>query len=376
MTLRKAFWAANVWGWAVLAAAQAPDLERMDFVLKAVPDGPVAKVNGVSIPREDFASLYQTELAAAVMQARLKTVPDRLRLDTALRSLAVLVQREVLFQEAAKRDMTVTRTDLERAWQDELERVGKTLAKRSDGPLTEEEILAWAGIGRETALARVRKDILIEKVRDALAKQDGVTVTDEEIAALFDEKKQVFRRPDQCHLKQVFAAFGPQGGATNPDKKRRAHDKIQEALERIRAGENFEAVARAMSEAPGKENGGDMGLLPMASLPPAYAGAAYALQPGQISDLIETEFGCHLIKLVEFVPGAEPDFDKAKPLLRRMILVKKTNEVAEAFCDPTLKAPGAVQVFLELEKTLQTLSHGDELRRGTAASLSTPPPQP
>ncbi len=376
MKWRSAVVVMGAWAWAALACAQAPDLEHMDFVLKSVPDGPVAKVNGKNIPSDEFTRLYQTESAALAQSRGRKSIPDQVRLETGLRCLTVLIQREILFQEALKRKLTVSDKEIEQGWQDELLRVSKHLSKQSDTPPTEKEFLERAGLSREEALAEIRKEMLIARVRDALVEEEGVTVTDAELAAFFEEKKNLFRRPDRCHLKQVFVGFGPERSAADPELKLRARSKIEKAMQRIRAGESFEAVAKFMSEAPGKEQGGDMGMMPMVALPPFYADAAYTLEPGQTSDIIESELGFHVIKLVEFLPGAAPNLEKAKPLIRKMLLAKKSKEVVVAFCKPVLGTEGAVQVFLELEKTLETHPAEQGLRSAVPGAVSDPSSKP
>ncbi|MDQ1257954.1 MAG: PpiC protein, partial [Candidatus Hydrogenedentes bacterium] len=171
-----------------VASAQAPDLDRMDFVLKSVPDGPVAKVNGVSIPAEEFITLYRTELASIAMQTGKKVLPDEVRLEAALHSISLLVQREVLAQEATRRGIKVTSAEEEEGWKKEVENVGKRLSGGSGKIPTEAEMLEWSGLTKEEAMAEVHKEILIDKAREGIARDAGVTVTDKEVAAFFEEK--------------------------------------------------------------------------------------------------------------------------------------------------------------------------------------------
>ena len=353
------------------AWAQAPDLERMDFILRSVPDGPVARVNGVSVPSGDFRRLYVTELASWAMQAHDKDVPNTVRMETAVRCLRLLIQREILFQEAQKRKTTVPETELEQAWKEEMQRVSRSIGKDPDTPATEEDVLKWAGLSREEALNSVRRDMVIEKVRDAITKEKGVKVTEAEMREFFKEQQQLFKRADKCHLKQIFIGFGPQVPSVDETRKLRAREKMDTAIRRIRAGESFESVAKAMSEAPDAEKGGDMGMLALNALPPFFADAAYKLQPGQMSDVIESALGVHLIQLVGFEAGAEPGFEKDKTIIEKMLLTRKSNEVIEDFCKPVLDAEGAVQVYLALDKTLDTFPGiKEEIQRAAQGSSS------
>lgn len=352
-------------GLAATCLAQAPDLSRMDIVLKSVPDGPVARVRGTSIPAEDFIRLYQTELTGVMLQSDRKEIPEEVRLELGFRCLAMLVQREVLYQEALSRKLSVSDVELEQAWQEELKRVQASLGAKEN--VSEQELLDWAGVTRESALAEARKEMLVAKVREAIAKEKGVKVSKAEIAEAFEKRKQLFKRPDQCHAKQIFAAYGTEEGAEpTAEQKERARKRIEKALQRIYAGETFEAVARDLSQAPDREREGDMGMMPMKALPPFYADAAYALKPGEMSEIIESEFGFHLIKLVEFVPGAEADLEKAEPFLRKMLFDDKAMKAVNTFCDPVLNEKGAVQVFLEFEKTLAFHPNAEQLMKALA----------
>ncbi|HOZ47031.1 MAG TPA: peptidyl-prolyl cis-trans isomerase [Candidatus Hydrogenedentes bacterium] len=354
-------------GLVVLAAggtwAQAPDLDRMDIVLKSVPDGPVARVNDTSIPAEEFTALYKTELTRLALQKRQRNLPDRLRIETALHSLTLLVQREVLHQEAVRRRFTVSDEELEQGWKEELDRVSRMLNKDAGAEVTEAELLEWSGLTREEARNDIRKELLIDKVREALVKEKGVTITDKEVADFFEKNRETFKRPDACHFHQIFVSLGAPGDAAAAENKQRARERIEKAVGRIRAGESFEAVAKDMSDAPDRDEGGDMGMQPLPALPPFFVEPAQTLKPGGLSEIIESPLGYHVVRLIEFQGGQDADLDTAKPIIERLLRIQKTTALVDDFCAPVLKEPGAVQVFLELDRTLMTHPGGVDLMR-------------
>ncbi len=348
---------------ASVCVGQVPNLEAMDFVLKSVPDGPVARVNGVGIPPGEFKNLYRAELAALKMESGEKEIPDRLKLTTALRCLTILVQREILYQEALKRGLTVTQDELDKHWEEELRRITDHVVKKDSQPLTESDVLELAGMDRQTAMDEVRKEVLIDKIKDELAREEGVKVTDAEIAEAFKERSEFFKRPESYHLRQIFVRFADEKGNVDPAVKEAARAKIEAAMDRIRAGESFASVAQDLSDAPDSDNGGDMGMYPAAVLPPFYTEPAADMEPGDVSNIIESDLGFHIIKLVEFKPGSEGKLEEAEPAIRKMLRARKIKHVVDEFCKPVLKTRGAVQVYLALDKTLATHPNGDELRK-------------
>jgi len=339
---------------AVSAWSQAPDLERLDLVLRSVPDGPVAKVNGINIGRAEYVAAYQAELAALMMRLKTREIPERLRIETGVRCVALLVQRELLHQEALQRKLTVTDEEVEGHWTREVERIQKAAAKAGDKAVSEEDLLGITGATRAGAKAELRKALLIEKARQALGKEQGVAVTDAEIKAFYDEHKDMFHRPEALHLKQIFIN-APKGGETaSPSQRAEARERIADAVMRIQAGETFEAVARDVSQAPDRQRGGDMGTIPAAGLPPFFVEPAASMEPGDLSDVIESDLGLHVFMLVESVSGGAVALGKAKAGIRKILQAKKLDQAVVTFCEPFMKEPGRIEVYLDLDKTLAT----------------------
>ena len=128
--------------WVVLGCAwafgQAPDLSNMDLVLQSVPDGPIAKVNGVDIKKEEFIRLYQNELLGAMARLQTSKISDRVRLDVGIHSVRSLVQHEILYQEAMRRKLSVSDADMTKQWTATLEQLKKALPHAAGKPVSED----------------------------------------------------------------------------------------------------------------------------------------------------------------------------------------------------------------------------------------------
>ncbi|GMU91500.1 MAG: hypothetical protein AMXMBFR4_05580 [Candidatus Hydrogenedentota bacterium] len=329
--------------------AQAPDLRLMDLVLKAVPDGPVAQVNNVPISAQSFKDLYMGEVLRWAQLNPGENVGDDIRLGIALNCLRALVEQEVLYQEAQRRKLTVSTAEFQERWAKEMDGYRRVTSKEGESNLSEEEVLKRANATREEAQAELRRALLIEKMRDQIIAEAGVKVTDQEVNEWYAQNRSVTRRPDMIHLKQIYV----QADKSRRDKKNeQAQQKIQDAYNRIRAGQSFEGVAKAVSEGKHKDNGGDWGMQPASIFPPFIIEAANKLKPGEISAPIESEYGYHILKLVEIVPGEEVSIDKVRDNIRNMLLHKKGGQAVNEFCSKVTSDAQAVRVYLDLEKEL------------------------
>ena len=370
------------------AYAQAPDLGHMDLVLRSVPDGPIAKVNGVNIPREDFVHMYQNEVLGIMAQGHTMNIPDRARVASAIHTLRMLVEHELLYQEAVKRKYSVSDQEVRDQWSSMIEKLKNSIGRlkgedtgkdaSSKEAVSEEEILKKARTTKEKAMEDLRRGILVDKMRDKIVEETKVAVTDEEVAKFFDEQKGNFKQPESLHLQQIF--IKTRTGRVPLDEKGKAEvrKRIDNALKRLQAGESFEAVAKSVSEAPDRDKGGDMGVLPVTALPPFFTSRAASMKPGDMSEVIESELGFHIIKVLEIVPGSEPTLEKAKPVIQNMLLAKKTEDAVFAFCKPYLEDPKKVEVYLQLDKTVANNPEFQDLAapRGKAAKEKPKTPKP
>lgn len=333
------------------AAAYAPDIEGMDLVLKAMPAGPIARVNGEDIAQEEFGGLYMQEIAMLKARAGGREVPKHIRLDTGLACLRMLVQRELLRQEAVRRNIQIPENELDERYNTEMQAMKNAFSGPSGQEPTEQQVLEAAGATREEAREELRNVLIIEKTATIIAEEQNVTVTDSEMREFFEEHRAEFKRPERVHLHQIYTGFRNNSGDENV--KAEARQKIERAIGRIHAGESFGAVARAVSESPDREIGGDLGPMPAETLPPFYIEEAKRLQPGEISGVIESQYGFHVIKLVEMAGGGDVTFEQAKPMIENMLLAHKTEMAVARWCDQFMQKPDYVQIFLQVDRIME-----------------------
>lgn len=119
-------------------------------------------------------------------------------------------------------------------------------------------------------------------------------VTDADIQSYYSSHQTQYRVEEQVQTRHILVPVA-RGADAKADAAAKA--KAQDALNQVKAGGNFAELAKKYSEDPGsKDKGGELPLIPTAQLDPAYARAAMALNPGQTSDLVRSQFGYHIIQ--------------------------------------------------------------------------------
>src|SRR5438094_152467 len=143
--------------------------------------------------------------------------------------------------------------------------------------------------------ARVRARYVAYRPADIVSKDDEVA----EYYALHKDDK--FTEPEQVRARHILVKTAADAG---PDAKAAARKKAEELLAKVKAGADFAALAKERSEDAGSAaNGGDLGLFTRGRMTPAFEEAAFALRGGGLSDVVETPFGFHVIKVEEHRPG-------------------------------------------------------------------------
>lgn len=167
---------------------------------------------------------------------------------------------------------------------------------------------------------------------DALAASQ--TVTPEELKSYYESNIARFRTDEQRRASHILIA-APKDGK-DADRKA-AKDKATKLLEDLRKHpETFADVAKKQSQDPGSaEKGGDLGFMGRGALVKPFEDAMYALKDGQISDVVETDYGYHIIKLTGIKPAETQPLEAVRPELeaelKKQLASKKYTELADAF---------------------------------------------
>ena len=128
-----------------------------------------------------------------------------------------------------------------------------------------------------------------------------------------------------------------------PDKKKEKQKLATEIKARADKGEDFAALAKQYSEDPGSKTKGGEYTFPRGKMVPEFEAAAFSMKVNQISDLVETKYGYHIIKLLEKMPASTVEFAKAEPDIRGYLTEQEAKKGLPAYIDK-LKASANVKI--------------------------------
>jgi peptidyl-prolyl cis-trans isomerase D len=211
-------------------------------------------------------------------------------------------------------------------------------------------------------------------VLDPRTIEAGIELNADEVRQYYEQNKARFVTEEQRRASHIMVEVEQDAGAA---EKQAAREKAQALLERLRGGADFAELARTESDDSGSaSSGGDLGFFTASMMEDAFSQAAFALQPGEISEVIETESGYHVIRLAEIRPGAERPFESVRAELeaeiRKQQSAGRLAEAAENFANLVYEQPDSLQPAAErFGLTVQTAA---EVRRSGVDSL--PPEHP
>jgi peptidyl-prolyl cis-trans isomerase C len=313
-------------GWQASAADEKPT------AAKSSPSGggdKVAMVNGTPITQGDF----DRALGFAKQQfSKMGKVTDDAQMKEGV--LDQLIGSELLYQESKK---TGVRID------------AKTVDERLDQwkkrfPNDEEykKALQAMNLSEDQMKSDIEKGLAIENL--VVEKfVDKITVSEKEIKDYYDGHTDMFKQPEQVQASHILIKFGPDA---KESEEAEALKKIKDIQEKQKKGEDFAELAKAYSQCPSSAKGGDLGYFGRGQMAPPFEEAAFGMKPGEVSDVVKTQFGYHLIKVVDKKPESTIPFDEIKERLGQYLKQEKVQKEVKEFVDK-LRKEAKVETFLK-----------------------------
>jgi peptidyl-prolyl cis-trans isomerase C len=188
----------------------------------------------------------------------------------------------------------------------------------------------------------VRRDMTITKLIDGEI-ASKIAVTPEQVNDFYAKNPDQFTQGESVRASHILISV-PKGA--DAAAKAQARAKAEQVLKDVKAGQDFAALAKQHSADPGSAaNGGDLGFFQQGQMVGPFNDAAFTLAPGTTSDLVETDFGFHIIKVIEKKAGRTVPLEEVKPQVEQYLERLNRQQQTDAFVNG-LKAKGKIEILI------------------------------
>jgi len=279
----------------------------------------LARVNDQPVTKAEFDRLIRN------MEAGAGPIPAERRDEILRTALDQLITYNVMKQEAASRKIAISEAEID----------AQVHQMQAQFPSEAEfqEALGARNMSLEQLKADARVDMLIERMVEAEA-ATAAAASEADARTFYEGNPDQFAQGESVRASHILVMAKEEADEAT---KARARAKIEAVLKQARAGEDFAALAREHSDDGSKEQGGDLGYFERGRMVPPFDEAAFALEPGQMSDVVTTPFGYHIIKVVDKKPGETVPYDAVKDKIIEYLNHQKRQQQIESFVQDARK---------------------------------------
>lgn len=232
----------------------------------------VARINDETISKEDLYNLLVEQNGQAALDA--------------------LIDQSIIKQEAAKQKIVISEQTIDK----EMEELEQSYGSE------EEFNTALATYG--TTLEKVKEDLAVSLMVEKLLEPE-ISITEEEIKTYFEEHKEEFATAEKVKASHILTA---------------SEEEAKKVKEKLDAGEDFATLAKEYStDTATSEQGGDLGLFAKGDMVAEFEEVAFSLEAGSISAPVKTEYGYHIIKVVEKQAAKEANYEDSKAEIKELL---------------------------------------------------------
>lgn len=285
----------------------------------------VATVNGAEISKADLIKIHSMLETQAKMSNR-EVSPEEI-LDIALREL---INMQVLKQESEKLKIVPSPEDVQRElnnikanFPDE-ETFKKTIAEKN---LTVEEI--EKSVTQQLAVQEIIKKEVEEKI----------AIADSEIQKFYNDNPDYFKTAESVQASHILVKVEEKAEESAIAE---AKKKIEDILARVKKGEDFAEAAKKSSEGPSAPKGGDLGFFTRGKMVKPFEEAAFSLKKGEVSDIIRTPFGFHIIKVFDKKEAGTTPLEEVKEKIKSFLSKSQGEKLFNAYVEK-LRTTAAIE---------------------------------
>lgn len=286
----------------------------------------VAKINGKPILESQLTMLVQKDTKKFMKFGASMAGDSAGEHAKYKRALDKVVSNELLYQEAQKLEIK----ELEGKIDLQVERMNAQNKARFKG-MSENKI-------REMA----EREVLIKEylTRNQLLKPE---IPEKEIYSFYEKGKHNYIKPETADTRHILIKAGKE---SSESERKAAREKIDQARKAIVDGKSFEKVAEKYSECVSAKQGGSLGFIRKGYMPPEFDKVAFAIKPGELSEVIETKFGFHILKVLKREPGGLQSYEELKDFFKQYLQNQESKKRIEERV-LALRQKADIQIYLK-----------------------------
>ncbi len=244
-----------------------------------------------------------------------RNITEKKKKELRKKALDYLINRELLYYEAKKKGIKVP--------EKQIDKLIKELEKRYKSRENLEKMLKETGITLKQFRGELKKRLMIDKL---LSKYVSVKLTDKQLEEYYQKNKYKFKEPEALKIRYIYIKVDP----SKPKGRQIARERAEKAYKEIISGKDFGDVAYRYSDDLSRIKGGEIGFVHKGRFEKKVEEEIYKLKVGQISKIIETELGFHIIKVEGKRPSRIVPFKQIKDKLKKELTEKLKREKYEA----------------------------------------------
>jgi peptidyl-prolyl cis-trans isomerase C len=295
-------------------------------------------IDGVDITEDELQKLIEPQLARMTQQNKQLPPTFAQAYKKQLRDWALnrLIREYLLDKKIKEANIVVT--------DDEVNGQVEQMASTQNPPMTIEElkkVVESGGLDFNDWKNQFRKQLAQQKLVSSHI-PDDINSTEEEAKKYYDDNQKRFQSPEQVRashilIKPVFTESTDDPNQMRAQAKAEALAKTKALLQQIKEGADFAELAKANSTCPSAPDGGDLRFFSRGRMTPPFEKAAFALKVGEVSDIVETSYGYHIIKVTDRKEASTVTFEQVKDMIIQKLAQDKRAELVNKYID-SLKA--------------------------------------
>jgi len=321
----------------------------------AEPNKPAAKIAAIVDGRNITEADIDAEIAPQLKKLPANLPPGfRQKYKDQLRKPALdgLIAKALLDEQIEKANIKITDQQV-------LDRIEKLASKQGLSLDDFKALIKAYGKSFDEIKQRVALGMRYEQFLDAQF-EGKINITDADAQKYYSENQAQFKTPEQVRASHILIRPDTSDPNADPNEvKAKAKAKAESILKQIKDGADFAELAKATGGYPSAPKGGDLGYFSKGQMVKPFEKAAFALKPGQVSDVVETKYGYHIIKVTDHKDAGMKTFDQAKDDIIKQLTKQKQRQIITEYIQSLKAKANIVYPQAEQKKAQQAKTGSD-----------------